>query len=355
MTRRIPGVGNIALPDTRALTPGQSVLAGSAALRGAWYDIASQHNLNLAMHHAQPCHTQGWDTGVFAYNSAGYVLRYETSIPKLTDQHTNITCRVYGNSPLGGGLVRITATTSGSAVVVALPAVAAWTAAGALLSVAGSFAVNDYETIQVETDGSVAIEWIALEYDQLNPGGAYPAADDALAAGVGPDGVLPLDTAELAADQPLPSDIAATLSAGCSAVASRFRTYSSSAALDPGGLPRRAYRVVVPVWNLGPNPHTVYYRLKVTSAGGGGGDRNHTIQHTGNGTIEELYEQSVVNGSPFGYTNISVLAGTGTNWVTGSFALSTGSVMSAPGAYYGFAFLAITPDAGLDSFTFWGV
>ena len=356
MPRTIPAVASIVLPDTRLTTPTKPVLAGSATNGGHWLDAALIHNLNAAMVHAQPCYQQGWDGGfIFVTAPATWTFSHEITVAKLTDQHTNITCRIYGFSQAGAGLGAVRfSTASAPAVfsVVTLPAgPAVWTAAATLLSVAASFGVNDYETITVEILDSVNVTTMQGEYDELSPGGAYPAGNDELASGVGPDGTVPLDTLELAADSPLPSEIARTLADGITAVSQRLRTYSSM-----GTIPirmERPFRVVIPVYDLGASVHKLKFRLLAEK---GGLARTHLVQHSSASSAIGFDQWKNAVASSRGFTLVTVPGGAGQH-DTGDIeiTLEAGDIVQAPGGYLGFAHLTLWPGPNLLSFAVWGI
>ena len=354
MTRRIPAAASIVLPDTRLLTPTKTVFAGSSTNTGHWFDMASVHNLNLAMVHAQPVHQQNWDGG-FVFNVGGFTSRYQVIVPKLTNQHTSITCRVYGHSPsgAGGGAVRFTATTPATTATVTLPAAAAWTAAAPTLDVAGSFGVLESEIVLVETEDDVNIQAIELEYAQINPGGLYPGADDELASGIGPDSTIPLDTSELAADSPLSSEFAQTLDAGIAAVSTRLRTYSAVGSIQAGGFNERPFRVVIPVYDLGASVHTLKYRVLANRSGLGA--VNHIIQHS-NASSDSGQENWINDRAPRGFTRETVPAGAGV-YDSGeiSISLDAGNIVQAPPGYFGFAHLTVYPGPDLLAFSAWGI
>jgi len=349
MSRRIPTPGSVVLPDTLALVPGAPVLAGSASVGGHWYDFASLYNLNLAMVHAQPVHEQQWNGG-FVFNTGAFTSRYEVTVPKLTDQHLGIECRVYGHSPATGGQIRFTATTSGNTSTVAVPAAAAWQAGATSLSMAGSFGVNDYETILVESNGDVDIQAVALEYKELRPGGTYPGADDALAVSTAVDGAWPLDTDELAADKPLSAETFETLTDGTAAVDGRVRVYSSWGDVTGAGSRLRPFRVLVPVFDMGASLHTLNYRIKGLQ---GGATRTHFIGH-GPQTNEDAYQQWLAGVDARGFTGVDISAGGGSEWKEGTISLLAGDIIPAPGGYFGWVQLTVYPADGLLSFSLWG-
>ena len=360
MARTIPAVATIALPDTRLTTPTKPVDAGSAANLGHWRDVAQVHNLNIAMVHAQPVYQQMWDGG-FVYNVPGWTFRYKVAVPKLTDQHTNITCRVYGYSPggAGGGKVRFSAAFAPAVFsVVTLPAgPAVWTAAATFLAVgAGAFAAGDTELVTVETEANVNIAAIALEYNQINPGGAYPAAADALAAGVGPDGAIPLDLLEVGADSPLCSEIAQTLSGGVTAVSARLRTYHAMGVLDGSFLLERPFRVIVPVYDLGAVRHPLKFRLLAT---GQAQAQRHLIQHNPSTTeaAHDAWKDGAGARAPRGFTAVDIPAGAAVPFDSGEVGITllAGDIIQAPGGYFGFAHLTVYPVAGFNGFAAWGI
>jgi len=352
VARRIPAVASIELVDNRNLTATKPVDAGSATNSGHWYDAASLHNLNLAMCHAQPVHQQCWDDTFVLDSGAAYVDRYEITVPELSDQHLSLTCRVYG-ATTGVGLVKFTSLATGNTSIVTLPGAAAWTAGAAVLDMTLGFPVLDYDTITIATWDKVDIENIAIEWVELNPGGAYPAADDALAAGVGPGGVPPLDTLEVDADSPLCSEIAQTVSAGITSVGARVRNYVCFGSIDAAGFatpdPGVPFRFIVPMMS---HAQSIHYRIKAAK---GGSIRTHIIQHCSSG-IGAAFENWQNGNAPSGFTAVEIAAGAGNVWDDDDVDVLDGSILpDAPGAYVGFAVFAIYPDAGLLSFTMWGV
>jgi len=350
VARTIPAVASIALPDVRLTTPTKPVDAGSISNLGHWYDVAQLHNLNLAMMHAQPVYQQNWDGG-FVYNVPGLVDRLTVIIPKLTDQHLTLSCRVYGHSFLGGGVVRFTSATTGNFSDVALLAATAWYTGAPALFI--GLPPGDTDVITISTSGDVNIESIAIEFDELNPGGAYPGANDELLGGVGPDGTTPLDSLEVLADDPLCSELAQTVSAGVTAVATRRRTYHAMGVLPLPYFLQRPFRVVVPVYDLGNARHTLKFRMLSTVQAQ---PVAHLIQHSA-ATQESAWRLWQANNTSRGYTQVLVAGVAGDPFDSGeiSIVLEPGDIVQAPGEYFGFAHLTVYPRPGLKSFSAWGV
>lgn len=355
MANRIPAVASIVLVDALRMSSTLPIIAGSSSDAGKWFDLVSMHNLNLSQVHAECVLSQSWD-GTFAFNVAApptWTARGNATVPKLTNQHQDLNCRVFGFTPTGGGLVRFTAVTSGNTSTVTLPtAPSAWTAGATTLDMSGSFGANDYETILIETSIDVNIKDIALEYFGVNPGGAYPGADDVMPLGLNVDGTYPLDTNGATTDSPMTSEHGQTLASGITTCAARFRSYIALFAIDAAGFatpnPGVPWRTVEPMHD---ELQTVYWRLQgvqdAVSA------RTHVIQH-GPSSIGEAHSVWTAGDEALGFTQVEIVAGGGgTVWMEGSVVVRSAAIVQGPGAYLGFATLGIYPDVGLLSFSMW--
>jgi len=347
MARAIPALP-VVPAEPRRFAPRLPILSGQATSAkdvGHWNDLAREVNLDIATGNASVVFEQAWPDAQFQVVSGVFTHRIRFAIPPLSGYHTAVRCSVFGNSG-PGGTVRFQGTNAASLVDIVLPAVQAWTdSAGPHLAVVFAGAVP-FEEITVQTNGTANVDIIKVEFLDINPGGFWPALDDALAVGPVPgsaNGANPMDDSETAPDKPLSSDLGVNILNNLRDLEARERVYYNIAGFDPG-LPIATdsvistypHRVVVPV--IAERDPAV--KLTVAIYGdANGGDFDVWVQRSGSDYgISSVVPGNVVTlsfSSPFG------------QWKFFEVELTGGRDFNAPNWYRGMTTLAVRPSLAL--------
>jgi hypothetical protein len=346
VARAIPALP-VVPADPRRDAPSLPILAGLGLTPedvGHWRDLARLVNLDIATGNASVVFEQQWADGQFAVTSVGFTYRTRVAIPPLSGYHTLVRCSVYGNDPAGLGVVRFRGTNAASVVDIALPVAVGWTDSagpGHLAVVTAGFPA--FEEITIETDGVCRIDIIKIEYLDVNPGGLWPGADDALAAGPVPAtawGANPMDDAEVTADSPLSSDLGLNVLNNLRDLEERPRVHlglagynaSRAAGLEPV-IADYPQRVVASV--LKPRTPAVELTIAVYADGTGGAfDLWVESRWSSSLTIEFNVPQDV---------DTFTIAAVGPSWRFYTLEMKQTRDLDAPDHYGGFTQIAVRP------------
>jgi hypothetical protein len=339
VARSIPALPVIPA-DPRRDAPRLPILAGLGLTPedvGHWRDLARLVNLDIATGNASVVFEQTWADGQMFVASVGFAHRFRIAIPPLSGYHTLVRCSVYGSDPAALGTVRFQGTNAASLVDIALPILDAWTDSAGPGHLAVAFAwAPSYEEITVQTDGVCNITAIKVEYLDHSPGGLWPGADDAIAAGPVPGSTNlanPMDDAEVAADSPLASDLGVNILRNLRDLEARERVYLSIAGFEPtlvvgvdSVIPVFPTRVVAPV--LAERTPTVELTVAVYADGSGG--------------AFDLEVQRRSSGQFIADVTLSIAA-VGPSWRFYTVELVGGRDYEAPDEYPGMTTLAVQP------------
>ena len=346
MARSIPLLP-VVPAEPRRFAPRLPILSGQGTVVpddvGHWNDLAREINLDIATGNASVVFENTWSDGQFNVASLVFTNRIRTAIPPLSGYHTLVRCSVYGWTPTAG-TVRFQGTNAASLVDIILPGVVGWTDSAGPAHLAVAFAgVPSYEEITIDTDGDCNIEVIKIEYLDYNPGGLWPGADDAIAAGPVPGSVNlsnPMDDAEVAPDKPLASDLGVNILRNLRDLEARERVYFAVAGFDPtlvggedGVISTFAHRVVVPV--LEERDPTIELNVAVYATAAGGNFKLY-VQRSG-------ADYGISAGVPENVVALTITAPFN-QWQFFTVELTGGPDFNAPNWYRGLTTLAVRPE-----------
>ena len=346
MARAIPALPVIPA-EPRRTAPRLPIKSGQGTAAddfGHWYDLARLVNLDLATGYASVLFQNTWSDGQMFVTSVAFAPRFRIAVPPLSGYHTLVRCSVYGNRGAAAGTVRFQGTNAASLVDIALPLVPAWTDSVGPGHLAVVFAgAPSYEEITVWTDGDCNIDTIKVEYLDVNPGGLWPGADDALPVGPVPGSVNlanPMDDAEVLPDKPLSADLGINLLRNMRDLEARERVHLSVAGFDPG--------VVVGVDSvIGAFPHRVVTPMlaeRVPDV-----ELTVAVYADGTGGAFDLWVQRSGAEAGLSYTpardavKLSIAA-VGPSWRFYTVELTGGRDLESPDHYPGLTTLAIRPE-----------
>ena len=347
MARAIPALP-VVPAEPRRFAPRLPILSGQGTVPaddvGHWRDMAREINLSLATGNASVVFECNYPDNQFWVASVGFLFRTRFAMPPLSGYHTAVRISVYGNTP-AAGTVRFRSTNGAGLVDIIMPGVVGWTDSVAPHLPVAFAGLPLYEEVTIETDGNCQVDIIKVEYLDINPGGFWPALDDALPAGPVPGsafGANPMDDAEVGPDKPLSAGVGLNALRNLQDIEERERVYLNIAAFNPGivggvdaVMGTFPHRVVVPV--LGEREPPIQLTLAVYAEATAGAFEFYVSGRGGVGisanppTDSETFALGVGFGS----------------WRFFTFELSAGQVHEAPRHYAGLTTLSVKPELAL--------